>query len=357
MHLTLHHRSLQLRTAFTIARSSTTVRQTSIVELRDGIGNTGFGEVSGNTYYTQANPDEVQKALAQVASVLAKADPDQPAQLHAAAAEKIGGNYFALSALDMAAHDLAAKRAGKPLYAFWGFTWDQAKIPVSNYTLSIDSPERVLAQAKENPWPSYKVKLGGKHDLKTIQLLRDQFPTREICVDANAGWSVEEATEKIQQLVKLNVAFVEQPCARGAFEDTRRLQQVLANSQKLRPKASIPLIADEDCQTEADVAKCAEAGYDAINIKLSKCGGPTAALRMVSEARELGLQVMFGCMVESSFAIGALRHFAPVANYIDLDGHLLIGNDPGSGIEFDSAGRPERPTQPGSGVSWANHLY
>jgi len=354
MHISLHRHSLRLRTAFTIARNSTTVRKTTIVELHDGNGTTGYGEVSDNQYYTQAHPDEVSRRLAALQAVLAKADPDKPTQLHA---QILGlndwqgehANPFALSALDMAAHDLAARRTGKPLYEYWGYSWAQHSIPVSNYTLSIDSPEAVLAQAQANPWPSYKVKLGGQYDLETIELLRKALSAdTRLCVDANAGWEFSEAVDKVARLGKLNVAFIEQPMARGAYTETARLRASLS-------KGHPPLIADEDCQVEADVARCAEA-YDAINIKLSKCGGPTAALRMVEQARSLGLGVMFGCMIESSFSIGVLRHFSPVADFIDLDGALLVANDPGAGVEFLSSGLPAKPVGIGSGVRWAQGL-
>lgn len=348
MRLTLHRRELHLRTAFTIARNSTTERSTTIVELRDDDGLAGYGEVSDNPYYPEAHPDDVAAVLGGLEHVLAQADPDRPTDLHAACRPLAGDNSFALSGLDMAAHDLAARRAELPLYAYWGFAWPEGEgAPVSNYTLSIDAPAAVLAQARANPWPSYKVKLGGAHDLETVELLRAELPAAtRLCVDANAGWdNAEEALAKASRLRRLGVAFLEQPMARGAFAKTTALRADLLGG------VALPLIADEDCQTPGDVAACARA-YDGINIKLSKCGGPTAALEMVRDARARGLAVMFGCMVESSFAIGVLRHFSPVADFVDLDGHLLVSDDPGRGIDFDEAGRPARPAATGSGVAW-----
>ena len=285
--------------------------------------------------------------LGGLTEVLAKASPDAPAELFAACEPLVRGNYFALSALDMAAHDLAARRAGEPLYAYWGYDWEDARIPVSNYTLSIGAPEAVLAQALANPWPSYKVKLGGGADVETVALLRRELPDVQLCVDANAAWDVGEAFAKTRQLAPLDVAFVEQPCARGAFAKTAELH---ARLRAELGEAAPPLVADEDCQTERDVGPCAEA-YDVVNVKLSKCGGPTPAQRMVAEAEALGTGVMFGCMIESSFAIGVLRHFAAVADFIDLDGHLLVGDDIARGIAFSPDGRPARPTGYGSGVA------
>ena len=353
MHLALHHHTLHLKTAFTITRSTRTEQRTTVVELADDRGLRGYGEVADNPYYTQAHPKTVDVTLRRLVGVLAQADPDRPEDLYAAALPHVDGNTFALSALDMAAHDLAARRAGVPLHTYWGYPWNQARVPVSNYTLSIDGPQAVLGQARDNPWPSYKVKLGGGHDLATVDLLRRELPGARLCVDANAGWSEPEALRKAVALAELGVAFVEQPLARGAFAKTVALRAAL---REALGAGAPPLVADEDCQTEADVERCAGGGYDAINIKLCKCGGPTPARRMVAEAGQRGLGVMFGCMIESSFAIGVLRHFAPVAAYMDLDGHLLVRDDIGAGIAFESDGRPARPGAVGSGVHWATDV-
>jgi len=351
--LTLHQRTLRLRNHFTIARNTRTQQQTTVVELSDDEGNMGYGEVSDNPYYTQASPIEVAIVLNAQIELLACANPDQPTLLYDQVLKRLGSakeiNYFALSALDMAAHDLAAKREKKQLYKYWGLDWDETKIPVSNYTLSIDSPEQVLAKAQQNPWPSYKIKLGSKNDLATIDLLRENLPKTRLCVDANAAWNVDEALANIKHLQERDIAFVEQPCPRGAFAKTQTVRKALsAQGDIIFP----PLVADEDCQTEGDVVKCAEA-YDMVNIKLSKCGGPTPALRMVKEAKALGLGVMFGCMIESSFAIGVLRHFSPVADFMDLDGALLLSNDLAKGVSFHGDGRPIKPTGFGSGVDWS----
>ena len=350
MQVTLHHHDLQLRAPFRIARSTTTVRRTLIVELSDGT-HSGYGEVSDNSYYPQADPRVVAELLEALRQVLAKADPDAPEQLHATCTSLLSGNSFAQCALDMAAHDLAARRANKPLWKFWGYDYTTAPIPVSNYTLSIGNPQAVLAQALANPWPSYKVKLGGGEDLTTVRLLRERLPaSTRLHVDANAGWTLGEAFAKTRQLHALDVGFVEQPLPADAVADMRSLRDRLLAEDSQYAHHS-PLIADEACQTEADVERCAGL-YDGINIKLTKCGGPTVARRMALRASELGLDVMFGCMVESSFGIGVLQHFAPVSDYIDLDGALLVSNDPGQGVTFDDDGRPVEPTRPGSGIEW-----
>ena len=347
MTLSLSSPTLRLRQAFTISRGSRTEQRTTIVALDDGEGRVGYGEVADNPYYTQARPETVAAVLRGLRAVLAHADPDDPAALFAACARLVDGNYFALSALDMAAHDLAARRATRPLYDYWGYDWDPDRVPVSNYTLSIGDPGAVLAQALANPWPGYKVKLGGGADLETVARLRAELPDVRLCVDANAAWDLREAFAKTVALARHGVAFVEQPCPRGAFAETRDLR---ARLRAELGEGAPPLVADEDCQTESDVAACAGV-FDLVNVKLAKCGGPTPALRMVAGARARGLGVMFGCMVESSYAIGVLRHFAAVADFVDLDGHLLIGNDPATGIAFRADGRPARPVGVGSGVA------
>ena len=351
MNLTLHRRTLRLRQPFRLSRGVTTARHTLIVELRDDAGRSGYGEVSDNSYYPQAAPEVVAERLVALQPVLAQADPDAPERLHDLCAAHLGDNPFAQCALDMAAHDLAARRARQPLWRYWGYDFRTAPLPVSNYTLSVGEPEQVLAQALANPWPSYKVKLGGEHDVETITLLRRELGQNvRLNVDANAGWTYTEAVAKTHALHLLNVGFIEQPLPPEQREDMRRLREhFLARDTHYAHHS--PFIADEACQTEGDVARCIGL-YDGINVKLTKCGGPTVARRMLVAAHRARLTPMLGCMVESSFGIGVLRHFAPVADYIDLDGHLLVADDPGVGIAFDDDGRPALPTAPGSGIAW-----
>ena len=181
MQLALHHHTLRLRTAFTISRGSRTEQRTTIVQLSDSEGRSGYGEVADNPYYVQAKPETVDVVLRKLVGILAQADPDDPRGLWALAEAHVDGNYFALSALDMAAHDLAARRAGQPLFAYWGLDWHDDQVPVSNYTLSLAGPQAVLAQAQDNPWPSYKVKLGGQDDVATVDLLRRMLPDVQLC--------------------------------------------------------------------------------------------------------------------------------------------------------------------------------
>lgn len=333
MKIKFHRHNLRLKTPFKLSRNTTSVRKSLIVELTDG-ELSGYGEVTDNKYYPQAEPDVIQKQLSAVIKAINFTHALTPEELY----DKVlklelwnkQPNFFAISALDTAFHQLIAKRANKTIYQHLNLKWEQHKIPVSNYTLSVDTPQNVLKQALNNPWPAYKVKLGGQYDIETLQLLQENIPNTQWCVDANAGWTEEEAKQKIKQLSKLSspIEFIEQPLKKGKLEATRRLKSF----------SPLPLIADEDCQTEQDVKACLES-YHGINIKVVKCGGITPALRMIEYAKQKKGLVMIGCMVESSFGIQNLANLAPLTNFLDLDGHLLIQNDPGPGVDFDKYGR------------------
>jgi len=181
------------------------------------------------------------------------------------------------------------------------------------------------------------VKMGGPNDLELVQAIRDT--TRQaIRVDANEGWSDEEAPAKLATLERLGVELVEQPLPAGRLEATR----------SLRRHTTLPLVADEDVHVAEDVERLAGV-YDAVNVKLAKCGGIASALRLIATARAHGLKILLGCMIESSLGIAAALAVAPLVDWIDLDGHLLIANDPFQGIPFAN-GRLAIPEAPGLGV-------
>ena len=338
MELLLHRADLRLRHTFTIAHDSRDVQETLIVELRDG-PLSGFGEATANPYYG-ITIDRMMEDLGRVRDLI-----DTPwataeelwDRLHNA----LVTNPFAQCAIDEAAHDLVAKRAEKPLYAHWGLdltmpTHRTAR-PLTNFTIGMDTPDVMLAKMQEMPWPLYKIKLGGtplekpESDLAVLRLLR-KHTNASFRVDANCGWTVDQTLAFAPELVSLGVEFVEQPLPADDWDGMAHLRHKLP--QKLPAGAALPLIADESCITEADVARCA--GYfDGINIKLTKCGGLTPARRMIAEARQLGLRVMVGCMTESSVGISAIAHLLPLLDYVDMDGSLLITNDPATGVTFD----------------------
>ena len=242
---------------------------------------------------------------------------------------------FLVAALDIAAWDLFGKLSKKPLFALWNTEWKNT--PLTDYTIGIDSPEKMLQKMQAKPWPIYKIKLGTPNDLPIMQQLT-QNSTATFRVDANAGWTTEEAMHIIPQLAAMGVELIEQPLATDNWEGMLALKDI----------SSIPLIADESCVSESDVAKCA--GYfTGINIKLTKCSGITPALRMITEAREKNLQIMMGSMNESTIGTAAIAQFLPQLDYVDADGPLLLSKDIAQGLTF-SNGNLQVANLPGLGV-------
>jgi L-alanine-DL-glutamate epimerase-like enolase superfamily enzyme len=206
------------------------------------------------------------------------------------------------------------------LYELWNL--NLANAPKTDYTIGIDSLEKMLEKINEHPAPIYKIKVGTADDLEKLKAIR-QHTDAIIRVDANAGWTLDQALQMLPVLEQLGVELIEQPLAKEDFEGTKTL----------RATTSIPIFADESCVGEKDVEKCA-GFFSGINIKLTKCSGITPALEMIKKARLLNLQVMLGCMNESSIGTAALAHLAPMVDFLDADGPLLLKEDLGAGNEF-----------------------
>jgi len=222
--------------------------------------------------------------------------------------------------LDMAGWDIYGKLRRKPLYELWNL--NLANAPKTDYTIGIDSLEKMLEKINAHPAPIYKIKVGTSEDLEKLKAIR-QHTNAIIRVDANAGWTFDQAMQIVPVLEKLNIELIEQPLAKEDFEGTKML----------RATTSIPIFADESCVGERDVEKCA--GYfSGINIKLTKCSGITPAMEMIKKARSLNLQVMLGCMNESSIGTAPLAHLAPLVDFLDADGPLLLTENLGAGIDF-----------------------
>jgi len=246
-------------------------------------------------------------------------------------------NSFLVCALDMAAWDLYGKLKKKPLYSLWGM--DPEKGPVTDYTIGIDTIDKMVEKMKEMPWPIYKIKLGVEDDLRIMQALRAH--TGAIFrVDANAGWTAGEALEKIPALKELGVEFVEQPLAKDDWEGMKAVYG----------QSALPLIADESCVHEEDVEKC-RGYFHGINIKLTKCSGITPARRMIAAARAAGMKVMVGSMNESTLGSAAIAHLLPDLDYVDMDGPLLLREDLATGISIEK-GKVTLPAAPGLGVEF-----
>jgi L-alanine-DL-glutamate epimerase-like enolase superfamily enzyme len=229
-----------------------------------------------------------------------------------------------------------------PLHSLWGTEWHSA-LPICDYTLGIDPIEKMIQKMEAHPWPIYKVKVGTEYDIEMITALRKQTPN-PIRVDANAGWTTEEALVKIPILKNLGVELVEQPLEKNNWE----------GMEQLKKQSVLPLFADESCVFEKDVAICANY-FDGINIKLTKCSGLTPALRMIKEARSLGMKVMMGSMNESVIGSAAIAQFLPQLDYVDMDGPLLMTELNGVGLNYcfeNENGKIEALKHPGLGVQY-----
>ncbi|HMR15869.1 MAG TPA: dipeptide epimerase, partial [Mariniflexile sp.] len=287
-----------------------------IVELKYG-GFSGYGEATSNPYYhitIQKMMDDLEKLKPLVETHSNSA----PEIFWQAMYPNLKHNMFALCALDEAFNDLYARKNNKKLYELWGY--DTSKNPLTNYTIGIDSVEKMVLKMKELPWPIYKIKLGTKDDIKIVTELRKH--TKAIFrIDANCGWTVNETIKNAIALKRLGVEFLEQPLKADEWD-----------AHKVVYKQSVlPIIADESCQIEADVAKCHH-HFHGINVKLVKCGGLTAAKRMILHAKHLQMKTMVGCMVESSVGISAIAHLLPLLDYVDMDGVLLLQEDIATGV-------------------------
>jgi L-alanine-DL-glutamate epimerase-like enolase superfamily enzyme len=319
MQLIFHTFDLHLKHTFTIAHDSRDIQPSLIVELRDE-QLSGLGEATSNPYYG-ITIDNMISALEGVRNIVEGKTYQSAEELWAIVNPLLKDNSFAQCALDEAAQDYFAKKKDQKLYQSWGLSADH--LPMTNFTIGIDTVEKMVSKMKELPWPIYKIKLGTNEDLRIVQELR-KHTDAIFRVDANCAWTAEQTIELSPKLKQLGVEFIEQPLPAHDIEGMKR---VFAASQ-------LPVIADESCILENDVRKC-HGLFHGVNIKLTKCGGPTAALRMIAEAKSLGMKTMVGCMTETSVGISAIAHLLPLLDYVDMDGSLLISNDPATGVTFD----------------------
>lgn len=334
MQLFFHRVDLRLNHTFTIAHDSRDVQPTLIVELREGTYR-GFGEATATRYYG-ITVDGMIAALEAIRDRIEGHSLVDPEQFWADMHPYLAQNPFALCALDQAAWDLWAKQKKQPLYKIWNL--DPANAPLTDYTIGLDTPEKMIEKMQERPWPLYKIKLGRpEEDINLVKALR-RHTDAIFRVDANCGWSAVDAIAKSKQLRELGVEFIEQPLPADDWEGAKQVYE----------QSALPIMADESCIVEADVDRCA--GYfHGVNIKLTKCGGITPARRMIARARALGLQVMVGCMTESSVGISAIAQLLPLLDYADLDGAMLIANDPAAGVTFEN-GNVVYANENGTGV-------
>ena len=332
--LKTHDFELPLRHVFSISRESTSVQPTLIVELTDGV-HRGFGEATTNKYYG-ATLQLMREALESVRGLVESKDAWEPETLWEQTWPTLSSNPFAQCALDEAAHDLWGKQQGQPVYKLWGLSTE--RIPQSNFTIGIDTVEVMVKKLLEMPgWPIYKIKLGTKYDLDIVRELR-KHTAAVFRVDANCGWTADEAIFNSRELAKLNVEFIEQPLPADDWAGVKRVYE----------GSSLPIVADESCISEADVQRCV-GHFHGVNVKLVKCGGLTPARRMVTQARELGMKAMVGCMTESTVGISAIAQLLPLLDYVDMDGAALLAKDIAAGVKVDR-GLCVYPTENGTGA-------
>lgn len=333
MQIALKKYTLKLAHTFTISRESRDEQDTLIVCLSHD-GKTGYGEATSNPYYGIT----IEKMMAEIESnrtAIENYELDAPENFYEHL-ETLGLHKFTLCALDLAANDLYGKLQGKPLYKIWGT--DNSHYPTTNYTIGIASIEKMVEKLKEKPWPVYKIKLGTKEDVAIIKELR-KHTDAIFRIDANTAWTAEETIKNAPILKKLGVEFLEQPLKADDWEGMKLV----------REQSVLPVIADESCIVESDVEKCGPY-FHGINIKLTKCGGLTPARSMIKKGRELGLQLMVGCMTESSVGISAIAQLLPQLDYVDMDGAMLLKEDIASGVTILENGTVIFPESPGSGI-------
>jgi L-alanine-DL-glutamate epimerase-like enolase superfamily enzyme len=316
---------LRLAHTWTIARGSTDVFQVGLVELAEADGTTGLGEASPIQRY-QESVDTVEAFCRRVDAGRLSFD-DVPASMKYL--DTVApGNFSAKCALNIALLDGAARRARQPLYDFLGLGFRE-RHHVTSFSIGIDSPDMIRrkVQAAEK-YPVLKLKLGVPEDRANLAALRDAAPHKLVRVDANEGWRTKEhALEMIEWLARdPHIQFVEQPLPANA--DPKDLAW-------LKQRSPLPLFADESYHRAADAAPCAEF-FHGVNVKLVKTGGVSAGYDALRAARQAGLKTMIGCMIETSVLISAAAHLAELCDYLDIDGNLLITNDPYLGVTAEN---------------------
>lgn len=321
--------SLELRTTFRVAHGASDQRHNVLVYLDDGVG-----EAAAVPYYgeTQQGIIEYLKSAPELGDDLFDMD--------AVLAKRPAGSRAARSAIDEALHDLWGKKLGQPLYRLFGL--NPAKIPQTSFTIGMDEPDVMAEQAKASGHPILKIKLGSEKDEEIVSAIR-RVTEAKLRVDANAGWSRERALQIIPKLAEFDLEFIEQPLAVDDVDGFFWLKDQL-RAQRI----DIPIFADETAKNSHDVAKLAGA-IDGVVVKTMKSEGIRESLRMIHTARAHDMQIMLSCMVESSVGVTAAAHLAPLCDYADLDGPLLIKNDPYRGVMYDGA-TMSLPSSAGIGV-------
>ena len=339
-HEVLH---LALRDPFRIARedhASGAGVTTVVVEVRDDRfpDIVGVGEGYPDRFYGET-PETMAAAFPLLLEAVGEIEPDEPGLIAAELAMEtaISRQGAARCAVDIAVHDLVGKVRGIPVHELRGLSAD---LPPTDFTIGIDAPDIVAKRAaRAADFPALKIKLGGPQDLATLEAVRAVF-SGPIRVDANTGWVPEEAVGLLPELERLGVELVEQPFPADRLDQLAWLQE----------RSPLPLVADESCVVYEDLDRLVGV-VAGVNVKLAKCGGIGPAKRMLERARELGFRTFLGCMEETSVGIAGSAAVASLAEWVDLDGCLLLADDPFEGLELGADHRWMLPRRPGLGVT------
>jgi len=325
---------LQLRIPFRLSYGASEQRQANWIRLR---GDEGWGEGTIPPYYNisdqsmqdywQKQSDRSDPLPERIDEIRDWIDPNGPAPARAA--------------IDLALYDYISRKKGIPLYAALELQHPAPK--PSCFTVSVDNPQAMAAEAlRVNKFPIIKLKLAGDaEDMDRLEAVRSARPDARLLVDANAGWSTEQARDYLKQLEKLDVELLEQPLGISEMEGLGALQAL----------TRIPIVADESVRTLQDVKLLHAAGVKGVNVKLMKVGGLTPALEMIRWAKSKNMQIMLGCMIETSIGLTAMAHLSGYADWLDLDASLLVTNDPFEGLRFDENATIHVPKKPGLGVT------
>jgi L-alanine-DL-glutamate epimerase-like enolase superfamily enzyme len=335
----LSHQTIELNPThpFVIARGGYSHHRNVIVRLTDDDGVDGYGEAAPNRYYGES-VSTVIAALGQFKPVLERADPFSLESIESHLNRVLRGNASAKGAVSSALHDLVGKRLGLPVFRLWGL--DASTTPESSFTIAIaENHELEVRVAEARDYPILKIKLGTDRDTEIVRIVRNAAGGKRLRVDANAAWTAKHAVRMSDFLAEQGVEMIEQPVAANDIEGLRFV----------RKRSKLPIFADESCLVATDVAKLTGA-VDGINIKLAKCGSLREAIRMVHAARALDMQVMAGCMIESSLGISAIAQISPLLDYADFDGAALLSNDPFRGTSI-AGGTIRLSGEPGLGAT------
>ena len=329
---------LRLRHTWTTVMSSSDTRDTIYCRISAG-ALTGVGEGAPIVRYKE-DAVSARKAIESVRGLLTSADPAHFSKIMSEVFHRVKGEKAAKAAIDIALMDLVGQQLKVPLYRYLGL--DAKDAPLTTFSIGIDTPEITKQKTREaSDYPVLKVKVGLNTDEATIDAIRS-VTKKPLRTDANEGWKTkEEAVAKINWMEKQGVEFIEQPLAAGREDEMNWI----------RSRVHMPIFADESCTQASDIPKLATC-FDGVNVKLDKSGGIMEAYRWIQIAKSLGMKTMLGCMISSSVSVTAAAHLSPLVDYADLDGNLLIGNDPYRGVRVEK-GKLILPDGPGLGLKRA----